>query len=152
MKERKKQSKLQFHKQEKAYSCAVACLKMVLHAFDKDIDEGELRKRCNTTELGTFADDIVTCAIELGFNAEKAYLITDDLKKLREEGFYPIAYVNTYALNGIFATHAIIVEEIADGDVMIIDPIEGRKTIPIAIFNRLWDTCNNLTILLKPSF
>jgi ATP-binding cassette subfamily B protein len=151
MKERKARSKLQFHKQEKAYSCAVACLKMILKAFGKDIDESELRRLCNTTELGTFADDIVSCAMELGFNAEKTYLVVDDLKKLKEEDIYPIVYVNTYSLNGIFATHAIIIEGIENGEVMIIDPVDGRKTVPLEIFNNLWDACNNLTIIIKKS-
>ena len=151
MKERKARSKLQFHKQERAYSCAVACLKMVLEAFGKDIDESELRRLCNTTELGTFADDIVSCAIELGFNAEKTYLSIADLKRLIEEDIFPIVYVNTYTFNGIFATHAIIVEEIEDGEVMIIDPVAGIRTVPLEIFNNLRDACNNLTIIIKKS-
>lgn len=151
MKERKAKSKLQFHKQERAYSCAVACLKMILEAFGKDIDESVLRRLCNTSELGTFADDIVSCAEELGFNAEKTYLVVDDLKKLRGEDVYPIVYVNTYSLNGIFATHAIIVEEIENNEVMIIDPVDGRRTIPLETFNNLWDACNNLTIIIKKS-
>jgi ABC-type bacteriocin/lantibiotic exporter with double-glycine peptidase domain len=151
MKERKTRSKLQFHKQERAYSCAVACLKMVLEAFGKEIDDSELRRLCNTTELGTFADDIVSCTIELGFNAEKTYLAIANLKRLLEEDIFPIVYVNTYSLNGIFATHAIIVEEIEDGEVMIIDPLDGRKTVPLKIFDNLWDACNNLTIIVKKS-
>ena len=151
MKARKARSKLQFHKQEMAYSCAVACLKMVLEAFGKGIDESELRRLCNTTELGTFADDIVSCAIELGFKAEKTYLAIDNLKRLMEKDIFPIVYVNTYSLNSIFATHAIIVEEIEDGEVMIIDPLDGRKTVPLKIFDNLWDACNNLTIIVKKS-
>jgi ABC-type bacteriocin/lantibiotic exporter with double-glycine peptidase domain len=110
---------------------------MVLEAFGKDIDESELRRLCNTTELGTFANDIVSCAIELGFNSEKTYLVVDDLKRLIEEDIFPIVYVNTYSLNGIFATHAIIVEEIEDGEVMIIDPLEDtqqHRNMPFLVY------------------
>ncbi|MBC8521721.1 MAG: hypothetical protein H8D26_07010 [Methanomicrobia archaeon] len=71
--------------------------------------------------------------------------------KLQFHNIFPIVYVNTYSLNGIFATHAIVVEEIEDGEVMIIDPVDGRKIVPLEIFNNLWDACNNLTIIIKKS-
>jgi len=122
---------------------------MVLEGFGKNIEERELRRLCNTTELGTFADDIVSCATELGFSAEKTYLVIDDLKKLTEEDVFSIVYVNTYSLNGIFATHAIIVEKIEDGKVLIIDPVDGRKTVLLEIFNKIWGGCSNLTIIIK---
>ena len=92
MKGEERSLKLRFHKQEKAYSCAVACLKMI---------------------------------------------------------FFPIVYVNTYFLNEIFATHAIIVEDITDEEVSVIDPVEGRKKISLEIFKRIWDFCNNLTVVIE---
>jgi len=151
MKGRERRSKLRFHKQEKAYSCAVACLKIILEYFGKNIEESELRRLCKTTELGTYADDVASCAGELGFSAEKTYLAVGDLKKLTEKGVFPIVYVNTYVLNGIFATHAIIVEDVTDEEVLVIDPAEGRKKIPLEIFKRIRDFCNNLTIVIERS-
>ena len=142
---------MHFHKQEKIYSCAVACLKMIMEYFGKNIEEAELRMLCKTTEFGTYADDMVSCARELGFNVEKRYLSVDDLKKLTEKGVFPIVYVNTYVLNGIFATHAIIVEDVTDEEVLIIDPAEGRKKTSLEIFKRIWDFCNNLAIVIERS-
>jgi ABC-type bacteriocin/lantibiotic exporter with double-glycine peptidase domain len=151
MKDREKKLKLRFHKQEKVYSCAVACLKMVLEYFGKNTEEMKLRRICKTTELGTYADDVVSCARELGFRAEKAYLAVNELKKLTEANVFPIVYVNTYFLNRIFATHAVIVEDVTDEEILIIDPAEGRKTIALEIFMRIWDFCNNVAIVIKRS-
>lgn len=109
MKVREKSSKLRFHKQEKVYSCAVACLKMILEYFGRNVEESELTKA----------------------------------------NIFPIVYVNTYFLNGIFVTHAVIVEDVTEDEVLIIDPAEGRKMFTLEIFKRIWDFCNNLAITLK---
>lgn len=142
-------SKLRFHRQEKVYSCAVACLKMIMAYFGKNIGEGELRKLCNTTEQGTFADDIVLCAKKLGFKAEKKYLSINEMRELVRKNIFPIIYVNTYFLNNVFATHAIVVEEFMDDEVVIIDPLEGRRVLPIELVEKIWDICNNLAILIR---
>ena len=151
MKVGERSSKLRFHRQEKVYSCAVACLKMILEYFGRNVEESELRKCCKTTELGTYADDVISCARELGFSAEKTCLAVGDLKKLTEKSVFPIVYVNTYFLNEIFATHAIIVEDVTDEEVSVIDPAEGRKKISLEIFKRIWDFCNNLTVVIERS-
>lgn len=145
---KKVKSKLRFHKQEKIYSCAVACLKMILAYFGRNISEEELRKLCNTTEQGTFAGDIVLYAKNLGFKAEKKYLSINEMRELMRENIFPIIYVNTYFLNNVFATHAMIVEEFMDDKVVIMDPAEGRITLSIEVLEKIWDICNNLAILI----
>lgn len=142
-------SKLRFHKQEKIYSCATACLKMILDYLGKDIEEKVLRDLCNTTELGTYANDIVLCAKELGFKAEKAYLSLDDLRQLTMENIFPIIYVNTYFINRVFTTHAIIIEEFKNDEVVVINPSEGRKVLSLEVLEKIWDICNNLAIIIK---
>ena len=49
----------------------------------------------------------------------------------------------------IFATHAIVVEDVTDEEVLVIDPAEGRKKISLEIFKRIWDFCNNLTVVIE---
>jgi ABC-type bacteriocin/lantibiotic exporter with double-glycine peptidase domain len=46
-------SKLPFYKQEEPYSCAPACLRMVLAAKGYTVSESALRERCDCTFLGT---------------------------------------------------------------------------------------------------
>ncbi len=55
--------------QETPYSCAVACLRMVLEYYDVSHDEAFLVNLCGTTEDGTTAKGVVRAARSLGFNA-----------------------------------------------------------------------------------
>ncbi len=49
---------------------------------------------------------------------------------------------------GIFAAHAIIVEDVTNEEVLVIDPAEGRKKITLEKIKRIWDFCNNLAIVI----
>ena len=58
-----------FLRQETAWSCSVACLRMVLAHFGTRLDESTLRDCCHTTTAGTRAEDVVGCARRYGFDA-----------------------------------------------------------------------------------
>ncbi len=70
MKKRKMKSKLPFHRQEKPYSCVNACLRMILDYSGIEVSEKELRDKCNTTELGTYADSIISCVKQYKCSAQ----------------------------------------------------------------------------------
>jgi len=73
MKKERPKSKPRLFKQEKTYTCAIACLRMVLDSFDFAIDEPSLLELCQTDIDGTSADDLVRASNELGFQARKEY-------------------------------------------------------------------------------
>jgi predicted double-glycine peptidase len=89
-------SKLPFRRQETASSCAVACLRILLEYYGVKVTEAELREKCKTTELGTYAKDLMACACNFGFEASLEYLTVNQLKSLVDGGIYPIAYINMF--------------------------------------------------------
>ena len=139
-------SKLSFHKQEKPYSCAVACLKMILNFYGLTIDEKTIREKCKTTTLGTYADDLIKCARELGFEAKKEYTDFNSLKESLNSKIFPIVYVNLLFLERINCTHAVIIEELGNDYVRILDPSEGRKKVEMDQFRKSWEMTRNLAI------
>jgi len=93
MKKEKPISKPRLIKQEKTYACAVACLRMVLHHLDCEIDEPALSVLCQTNADGTSADDLVVAALELGFEARKEYSNKIDVQHYLTTGAWPILYI-----------------------------------------------------------
>ena len=74
-------SNLPFYKQEHPYSCTVACLRILLAHYGIEVSEAELREKCKTGELGTYARNILACAQEYGFSATLEHLSIERLKK-----------------------------------------------------------------------
>lgn len=80
-------------RQSTEYSCGASALQAVLSYWGKDLDEDELMKLLKTTpETGTYPEDIVRVAKELGFEVElKENLSIDDLEKATNKGVPVIA-------------------------------------------------------------
>ncbi len=80
-------------RQSTEYSCGASALQAVLSYWGKDLDEDELMKLLKTTpETGTYPEDIVRVAKELGFEVElKENLSIDDLEKATSKGVPVIA-------------------------------------------------------------
>ena len=83
---------------------------MILEHHGFVVSEAELRKRCQTSELGTRVENLLICASALGFEAEIEYLTVERLKELLGEGVCPIAYINMFPTSHIPYTHTVIVE------------------------------------------
>ncbi|HSD57340.1 MAG TPA: cysteine peptidase family C39 domain-containing protein [Methanotrichaceae archaeon] len=75
-------------RQSTEYSCGASALQAVLSYWGKDLDEEELMKLLHTTpETGTYPEDLVKVAHELGFEAEvKENLTIDDVEKSTKKG------------------------------------------------------------------
>jgi len=75
-------------RQSTEYSCGASALQAVLSYWGKDVDENELMELLHTTpETGTYPEDIVRTAKELGFEADvKENLTLDDLEKSTQKG------------------------------------------------------------------
>jgi hypothetical protein len=93
---------LKQYKQETRYSCAPACLRMVLSAWGVDVAEAELRQLSDCSPLGTDAFRLVEAARALGFKATRKYTLAsvDDLARLVDDGFYPIVYIDLWPISG----------------------------------------------------
>jgi ABC-type bacteriocin/lantibiotic exporter with double-glycine peptidase domain len=85
---------LPLHLQETEYSCAPACLKMVLETLGVTKTESDLRTLCDCTFSGTDALHLIDAARKLGFSGTMKHSLTfDELKEVIGEGQYPIVYI-----------------------------------------------------------
>jgi ABC-type bacteriocin/lantibiotic exporter with double-glycine peptidase domain len=151
MSEKRPISKPPFHRQETPDSCAVACLRSVLHFYGHVSDEASLRELCGTTSSGTLSDDLVKCARTLGFEAQKEYSNPELLHQHLAADRFPILYINLFFIDGIDSVHAVIATELQDQLILVIDPLEGERLLPLPAFERCWQMLNNLAIIVSPS-
>lgn len=150
MKRGRPTSKLRLFKQEKLYTCAVACLRMVLDSLNLEIDEPNLAALCHTDPFGTSADDLARVANELGFQGRKEFSNMSDLQKHLTEGIFPILYVNLLSIDGLDMTHAVVLEAIARRrSVTVLDPWHGRRTIPFHQFKVAREKTRYLAVLVR---
>ena len=63
--------KVPFFGQEKDTTCGVACLRMVLAYFGKEVEEFELEDACQTSWLGNVCGELVQGGVEFGFEGEE---------------------------------------------------------------------------------
>lgn len=138
-----------FHKQEKPHTCAVACLRMILGLPGLKVDEEKLSEKCQTTTLGTSADDVVQAARELGFSARKERATFDDLRQYLASNIFPILFVNLLVIDGYNTTHAVIVEEISEQEVKVLDPRVGSRGIDIELMRYSWQRAKNVAIIIE---
>ncbi|MCP5006862.1 MAG: hypothetical protein GY941_23385 [Planctomycetes bacterium] len=137
-----------FHRQEKPYSCVNACLRMIFDYSGIEVSEKELRDKCNTTELGTYAESIISCVKQYKCSAKLATLSMVDLKEHIKEDIFPIVYINLYHVHGKYANHAVIVEKIDKNKVLFVDPLRGATEFELSLFCKCWEVAGNLGIII----
>ncbi|TEU16568.1 MAG: hypothetical protein E3J21_10330 [Anaerolineales bacterium] len=142
-------SKLPFRRQETPSSCAVACLRIILEHHGFVISEAELRKRCQTSELGTRVENLLSCARAFGFEAEIENLTVERLKELLDEGVYPIAYINMFPTSHIPYTHTVIVESYEGNRLLVVDPLAEPREIRLSEFLESWAFYDNMAVVLR---
>lgn len=140
-----------FFLQQTNYSCAVACLRMVLAAFGIERTEEELRIICDCGTEGADALKLVDAARQLGFAGTRKYNLTiGELAAELAKGRHPIVYVQTLLTDAPSPTkHAFVVINISQEAVTLLDPWEGERQIPTAQFEHDWRQMRGLTILCQ---
>ncbi len=124
---------------------------MVLSGLGMEINEAELRERCDCNPFGTEALKAVDAARALGFaQTVKCNLSWDELAAQLDRGLYPIVFVNLLPIAGVKDAHAIVVLEINSPHVLVLDPLQAERALPIATFSTAWAMMNNLAILVCP--
>jgi predicted double-glycine peptidase len=145
-------------RQSTEYSCGAASLESVLAYYGRDIDEENLRELLGTTaESGTYPDDIVRVAEELGFQAAvKENLTITDLEEGLGEGV-PImvdgqAWRSSYEFNDSWSDivddgHWMVVIGIDEKNVYLEDPyiLGSRGYMPLKEFEQRWHNARGLT-------
>jgi ABC-type bacteriocin/lantibiotic exporter with double-glycine peptidase domain len=151
MKKEKPKSKPRLFRQEKFYTCAVACLRMVLDFHGRECDEANLCELCATDFSGTSPDALVDAARQLGFKAEKTYGEIIDLRNYQERGLFPILFINLLSIDGRDMTHAVVFEAITRNSIKVLDPWQNARSIPLDKFKIGWNKTRNLAIIVTKS-
>lgn len=135
--------------QETDFSCAVACLRMVLESFGVTKSEDDLRERCDCSIFGTAAVELVRAARSLGFHKSRKYTLSlADLQDFTKQGYFPIAYVVLSSESPKPDVHALVVLAVADDSISVLDPKRGRLHLQIGEFSELWEPMNNLAVVI----
>lgn len=146
-------SKPPYYKQETPYSCAPACLRMVMEALGVSVTEQEIRRQCDCDEEGTTAKKLEAAAREFGFPQSKAIsLVADEQTGLRElakmlaGGFYPIVYLK---MSPPFDLHAVVIVSFIEDKIQILDPYFGERRIEKESFMVEWIRAKQTVILVE---
>src|SRR5215470_629478 len=120
------------HIQETSYSCAPACLLMILESYGIYRSEAELRILCDCLAVpgseGTYALSVVDTARALGLVNSRKY--TMDFNGLRTElrrGVFPMVYIYTRVFpDQALQQHAVVVIQANESSVHVNDPLRGE--------------------------
>jgi ABC-type bacteriocin/lantibiotic exporter with double-glycine peptidase domain len=138
-----------FYPQETDFSCAVACLRMVLGHLGVSKTEAELRELCDCTIFGTTALELVFAARKLGFTASSKHTLTlSDLIELTAHGYLPIVIVVSVPRVSAPDVHSFLVVSATRERVEVFDPQQGPRSLDIDEFLESWSTMNNLAIVI----
>ena len=123
-----------YYPQETDFSCAVACLRMVLAAYGVSKSEAELRGLCDCTIFGTTALELIRVARGLGFTATRKYSLTlEDLRDFTVQGYFPIIYgAMAGDVSGACDQHAGTVQRAVANWWGIDQLATARRTVPLA--------------------
>src|SRR5262245_55324019 len=138
-----------FYPQETDFSCAVACLRMVLAHLGVSKSEAEIRQLSDCTIFGTSALELVLVARKLGFAASWKHTLTlGDLVELTEHGYCPIVYVLSAPRLASPDVHSLVVVSATDERIEVLDPEEGPRTLSADEFVDAWSPLKNLAIVI----
>ena len=138
-------------RQTTEYSCGACALQSVLGYWGREVDEAEMMQRLGTTpQEGTYPDEIVRIARELGFEAElRENLTVDDVEQATSAG-HPVVVLgqawrsrghSDAAAEDVWADgHYFVVLAVDRDYVYFEDPYMrmGKGFMPRAAFDALW--------------
>lgn len=141
-----------FHPQETDFSCAVACLRMVLDHLGVTKTESELGDLCDCTIFGTPAVELVRAARSLGFTDSRKYSLTlEELMDLTRQGYFPIVYVVLSAETPTPDVHSLVVVSVTDAGISVLDPQQGLCLLTPEEFIEMWSPMKNLAVVIARS-
>jgi len=140
--------KPKLHKQEKSYSCMVACLRMVLEFYGINEPEKTLRIKSRTKFYGTHPIHIVECATSYGFVAYAGSFSLNRLQELVAQNVPVITNIMKYD-GDEFYIHLVVVFQVEQNKVFILDPEDGEKNLEKNLFKKLWHGNDYNGIIIK---
>ncbi len=142
---------LPLYGQEKANTCALACLRMVPAAFGTEVGESDLEAHARLQERGTTIDELERLARQFGLAAEIQDTTVEELREILAMGRLPICFIDravfeltprqrrTHSLRDA-VIHTVIPVRVTARSVTFHDPLPPsvtRKTS--ALFRRAYE-------------
>ena len=122
-------------------------MRMVLFEKGVILSEAELRHLCDCTPLGIEALKAIDAVRQLRFRkSAKLTLNLQELISMVDDGLFPIVFVNLLRISG---GHAIIVVGVESNQVLVYDPLQGKRILDRSTFETAWAMMHNLAILIK---
>jgi ABC-type bacteriocin/lantibiotic exporter with double-glycine peptidase domain len=138
--------------QETTYSCAPACLRMILASQGPLKTEEEVRSLCDCVDIlgGTDAFKLVEAARSLGFQKSyKCNLDIDELERLVADGVRPIAFLGVRLSHRAgYQLHAAVILKVGRS-VALNDPLRQRLTLSRAEFFTEWNRARRLVVIVE---
>ncbi len=116
--------------------CAAACVGMTLAYHGRHVPLEELREATGTGRDGTDAGGILAAAERYGLTARAVKADVDDL------AYLPRGSVLHWDFN-----HFVVLEKVTRKGVAVVDPAQGRRTVPAAAFGKSY---TGVAIILEP--
>jgi ABC-type bacteriocin/lantibiotic exporter with double-glycine peptidase domain len=135
--------KVPYFKQEKNTTCGVACLRMVLASYGKDVSESKLEETCETGWLGNTCGELVKGVEKFGFKAEEVDNVTLKYLSSQLEKRYPlIALIDPAILYGGIEGfgHFVVITGIEGDNIYYHDPDLGKDLArDVSDFMKAWE-------------
>lgn len=140
--------KPKLYRQEKDYSCAVACLRMVLEHYGVKEDEKSLRIKTKTKFYGTHPINVVDCAASYGL---KAYVSSLTVSRLRQLNSLNIPVITNIlkAADNEFYIHSVVVYRAEKDIIFLLDPEDGDIKFEMALFESLWQGTGRTAVIIE---
>jgi ABC-type bacteriocin/lantibiotic exporter with double-glycine peptidase domain len=151
------------YEQEKDNTCALACLRMVLAAYGKDVEEGELAAQAQLEETGTPIEELERLARRHGLVAEIRHVTVEGLRQVLAEGKLPIVFIDRavfelppaerrhHSLRNAKQHHVIPVK-ITARSVTLHDPLQTRASRrTLRLFRQAYDALGGVSVVCAKS-
>ncbi len=128
-------------KQQDESDCGAACISTVAKFYGKRISVSKIRNVAGTDINGTSGKGIVRACESIGFSCKTMF---SDKKLLKSE--YPLPLIVHIKRDGL--EHYIVVYKIKKNKILVADPADYVKWIPVKKFNEWW---SGIFFLVSPN-
>lgn len=128
-------------KQQDESDCGAACISTVAKFYGKRISVSKIRNVAGTDINGTSGKGIVRACESIGFSCKTMF---SDKKLLKSE--YPLPLIVHIKRDGL--EHYIVIYKVKKSKILVADPADSVKWIPVKKFNEWW---SGIFFLVSPN-
>ncbi len=127
---------------------------MVLAALGFSLTESEIRSRCGHSTFGMRLNQVAAGVTDLPVVVEyHTDWSIDDLADATRQSIFPIVGIDLRYVEGLFAFHAVVVANVASGQIVVHDPLDAQspRSIGLHAFAEAWESADRecVTLALK---